>query len=49
MYRELKNALGPSFDNSSFDDLACFHNNKLVITNDDLDPDWSFQLVHPAS
>ena len=39
MHRELKNALGPSFDNSSFDALACFHNNKLVITNDDLDPD----------
>ena len=39
MNRELTNALGPLFDNSSFDALACFHNNKLVITNDDLDPD----------
>ena len=43
MKGEFKNALGPSFGNSSFDALACFHNNKLVITNDDLDPDWSFQ------
>ena len=42
-YRELDNILGPSLYNSSFDALACFHNNKLVITNDDLDPDWSFQ------